>query len=68
MGAGWWQMIAASEASAITSRIDLTISGALFCAALDELEIPWTRPRGYEVAVYRKPAVARLDELVGPKS
>ena len=41
---------------------------ALFCGALDELGIPWTRPRQYEVAVYRKAAVARLDEFVGPKS
>lgn len=41
---------------------------ALFCAALDELGIPWTRPRLFEVAVYRKAAVARLDEFVGPKA
>lgn len=41
---------------------------ALFCAALDELGIPWTRPRWFEVAVYRKAAVARLDEFVGPKA
>jgi hypothetical protein len=27
---------------------------ALFCAALDDLGIPWTRPRWFEVAVYRK--------------
>jgi LAGLIDADG-like domain len=40
----------------------------LFCAALDELGIPWTRPAKYQVAVYRKAAVARLDEFVGPKS
>jgi hypothetical protein len=40
----------------------------LFCAALDELGIPWTRPRWFEVAVYRKTAVARLDEFVGPKA
>jgi hypothetical protein len=40
----------------------------LFCAALDELGIPWTRPRWFEVAVYRKAAVARLDEFVGPKA
>jgi hypothetical protein len=40
----------------------------LFCAALDELEIPWTRPGKYQVAVYRKAAVARLDEFVGPKA
>src|ERR1700761_5109950 len=41
---------------------------ALFCAALDEMGIPWTRPRWFEVAVYRKAAVARLDEFVGPKA
>jgi hypothetical protein len=40
----------------------------LFCAALDELGIPWTRPRWFEVAVYRKAATARLDEFVGPKA
>jgi Homeodomain-like domain len=40
----------------------------LFCAALDELGIPWTRPSKYVIAVYRKAAVARLDEFVGPKS
>ncbi|OBA78781.1 hypothetical protein A9W99_23615 [Mycobacterium sp. 1164966.3] len=40
----------------------------LFCAALDELDIPWTRPSSYQIAVYRKAAVARLDEFVGPKS
>jgi hypothetical protein len=41
---------------------------ALFCAALDELAIPWTRPGEYQVAAYRKAAVARLDEFVGPKA
>jgi hypothetical protein len=41
---------------------------ALFCAALDDLGIPWTRPSRYQVAVYRKAAVARLDEFVGPKA
>ncbi len=40
----------------------------LFCAALDDLGIPWTRPSRYHVAVYRKAAVARLDEFVGPKA
>jgi hypothetical protein len=40
----------------------------LFCAALDELGIPWTRPRWFEVAVYRKAAAARLDEFVGAKA
>ena len=40
----------------------------LFCAALDDLGIPWTRPSRYQVAIYRKAAVARLDEFVGPKA
>lgn len=39
-----------------------------FCAALDDLGIPWTRPSQYQVAVYRKAATARLDEFVGPKA
>ncbi|OBB18657.1 hypothetical protein A5761_08315 [Mycolicibacterium setense] len=39
----------------------------LYCAALDELGIPWTRPSKYDVAVYRKAATARLDEFIGPK-
>jgi LAGLIDADG-like domain len=40
----------------------------LFTRGLDNLEIPWTRPSRYIIAVYRKAAVARLDEFVGPKS
>jgi hypothetical protein len=40
----------------------------LFTGALDDLVIPWTRPSKYVIAVYRKAAVARLDEFVGPKS
>lgn len=39
----------------------------LYCGALDELGIPWTRPSQYDVAVYRKVATARLDEFIGPK-
>ncbi|ORV16606.1 hypothetical protein AWB95_06225 [Mycobacterium celatum] len=39
----------------------------LFCAALDDLGIPWTLPSKYQVAIYRKAAVARLDEFVRPK-
>jgi hypothetical protein len=39
----------------------------LFSAALDDLGIQWTRPSGYVVAVYRKTAVAHLDEFAGPK-
>jgi len=40
----------------------------LFTAALDALEIPWTRSTKYIVSVYRKAATARLDEFVGPKT
>jgi Homeodomain-like domain/LAGLIDADG-like domain len=40
----------------------------LFACALDALGIPWTRSSKYIIAVYRKAAVARLDEFVGPKS
>jgi LAGLIDADG-like domain len=40
----------------------------LFTGALDHLGIPWTRPDGHTIAIYRKAAVARLDEFVGPKS
>ncbi len=40
----------------------------LFTGALDHLGIPWTRPSKYVIATYRKAAVARLDEFVGPKS
>jgi hypothetical protein len=40
---------------------------ALFTAALDTLDIPWTRSTKYIVSIYRKAATARLDEFVGPK-
>ena len=39
----------------------------LFTAALDALEIPWTRSSKYIVSIYRKAATARLDAFVGPK-
>ena len=39
----------------------------LFCAALDTLSIPWTRPNDRGIAVYRKDAVARLNRFIGPK-
>ncbi|MGV0746041.1 helix-turn-helix domain-containing protein [Mycolicibacterium sp. XJ870] len=39
----------------------------LFTAALDRLEIPWTRSTKYIVSIYRKAATARLDTFVGPK-
>ena len=40
----------------------------LFSGGLDALGIPWTRPSRHDIAVYRRAAVARLDEFVGPKS
>jgi hypothetical protein len=39
----------------------------LFCRSLDALGITWTRPDDRGIAIYRKAAVARLDEFVGPK-
>jgi hypothetical protein len=41
---------------------------SLFCEALDSLSIQWTRPSDREIAVYRKHAVARLDQFVGAKT
>lgn len=40
---------------------------AIYCQALDRLEIPWTRPCSQQIAVYRKAAAAHMDEFVGPK-
>jgi hypothetical protein len=39
----------------------------LFTAALDALDIPWTRPDWHTIAIYRKAATARLDTFIGPK-
>jgi Homeodomain-like domain len=39
----------------------------LFTAALDKLDIPWTRSSKKIVSIYRKAATARFDEFVGPK-
>lgn len=39
----------------------------LFCTSLDNLGIPWTRPCDRQIAIYRKDAVARLDQFIGPK-
>ena len=39
----------------------------LFTAALDALDIPWTRSSKKVVSIYRKAATARLDTFVGPK-
>jgi hypothetical protein len=40
----------------------------LFTAALDHLEIPWTRSDKHTVSIYRKAATARMDEFIGPKA
>jgi hypothetical protein len=40
----------------------------LFTAALDALDIPWTRSTKYVVSIYRKAATARMDKFVGPKA
>jgi hypothetical protein len=39
----------------------------LFCRSLDNLGIAWTRPSDRNIATYRKGAVARLDQFIGPK-
>jgi hypothetical protein len=40
----------------------------LFTAALDALDIPWTRSDWKTISIYRKAATARLDTFVGPKA
>jgi hypothetical protein len=40
----------------------------ILTATLDQLEIPWRRPRRNAIAVSRKEAVAALGRFVGPKS
>ena len=40
---------------------------ALFCAALDRLEIPWRRMNRWNVSVAQRPAVAALDAFVERK-
>ena len=40
----------------------------LCCWALDLCRIPWRRPRVNAIAVSRRDAVLRLDELIGPKA
>lgn len=41
---------------------------ALCCWALDLADVPWRRSGSWVVSVSRREAVARLDELVGPKT
>ena len=40
----------------------------LFTAALDALDLPWTRSSKYIISIYRKAATARLDTFIGPKN
>ena len=40
----------------------------LFTAALDKLDIHWTRSTRYIVSIYRKADTARLDTFIGPKA
>lgn len=40
----------------------------LFTAALDSLDIRWTRSFKRDVSIYRKADTARLDEFIGPKA
>jgi len=40
----------------------------LFAAACERPDVRYTRPSWKQIAVYRKAAVARLDEFIGPKS
>ena len=40
----------------------------LFTAALDTIDIPWTRSSKKIVSIYRKAATARLDTFIGPKT
>ena len=41
---------------------------ALCCWALDLVDVPWRRSGRWVVSVSRREAVARLDELIGPKT
>ena len=41
---------------------------ALCCWALDLIDVPWRRSGRWVVSVSRREAVARLDELIGPKT
>lgn len=56
-----------SRASATTfSNRSHDIRG-IFAETLEQLSIPHTFPSTFQVAVYRKRAVAYLDTLIGPK-
>jgi hypothetical protein len=40
---------------------------SIFCTACDQLGARWTRPNWKTIAVSRRPDVARLDAIIGPK-
>jgi hypothetical protein len=40
----------------------------LFCEAMDRLNVRWTRPSRYGIAIYRKHDVGVLDSFIGPKT
>jgi hypothetical protein len=40
----------------------------LCCRALDLVGVPWRQSNRKTISVSTRPAVARLDELIGPKS
>ena len=39
----------------------------IFCEALDQIGVAWTRPCDRQIAIYRKACVTRLDEFIGAK-
>ena len=62
----WQQALATRPRKSSYAAWSADILG-LFTAALDALDIPWTRSTKYIVSIYRKAATARPDEFVGPK-
>jgi hypothetical protein len=40
---------------------------AIFCEHLNLLGIGWTQPNAFQIAIDRRPEVAKLDAFVGPK-
>jgi hypothetical protein len=41
---------------------------SIFCTACDQIGVRWTRPNWKSIAVSRRPDVAKLDAVIGPKS
>jgi hypothetical protein len=40
---------------------------SIFCTACDQLGVRWTGPNWMTIAVSRRPDVAKLDAIIGPK-